>query len=58
MRLTIDEVEFCGVRWWSLPEVTSADGKAFDPHFQRFMRKTVASLEDLLPLHPDPRRQR
>jgi 8-oxo-dGTP pyrophosphatase MutT (NUDIX family) len=58
MQLTIDEVEFRGVRWWSLPEVTSADGKAFDPHFQRFMRKAVASLEVPLPLHSDPQGQR
>jgi 8-oxo-dGTP diphosphatase len=58
MRLTIDEVEFRGVQWWSLSAVTSADGKAVDPHFQRFMRKAVASREDLLPLHPDPPRQR
>ena len=58
MQLTIDEVEFRGVRWWSLPEVTSADGKAFDPYFQRFMRKAVASLEVPLPLHSDPQGQR
>jgi 8-oxo-dGTP pyrophosphatase MutT (NUDIX family) len=58
MQLTIDEVEFRGVRWWSLPEVTSADGKAFDPYFQRFMRKAVASLEVSLPLHSDPQGQR
>jgi 8-oxo-dGTP diphosphatase len=58
MRLTIDEVEFRGVRWWSLPEVTSADGKDFDPHFHRFMRKTVGSMDDLLRLHSDPPPQR
>jgi 8-oxo-dGTP diphosphatase len=58
MRLTIDKVEFRGVQWWSLPEVASPDGQAFDPHFQRFMRKAVASREGLLPLHSDPMRQR
>jgi 8-oxo-dGTP pyrophosphatase MutT (NUDIX family) len=43
VQLTIDEVEFRGVRWWSLPEVTAADGTVFDPHFHRFMRKVVSS---------------
>jgi 8-oxo-dGTP diphosphatase len=42
-KLTINQVEFHGARWWSLAEVTAADGRSFDPHFQRFMRK-VSSL--------------
>jgi 8-oxo-dGTP diphosphatase len=41
--LTIDQVEFRGARWWSFAEVAAADGRSFDPHFQRFMRK-VSSL--------------
>jgi hypothetical protein len=42
MRMTVDEVEFQGARWWSLDEVTEASGEEFDPHFRRFMRKVVA----------------
>lgn len=42
MRMTIDDVEFQGARWWSLDEVTAASGEEFDPHFRRFMRKVVA----------------
>jgi 8-oxo-dGTP diphosphatase len=43
LELTLDEVEFRGARWWSLEEVTAADGETFDPHFQRFMRKVSSS---------------
>jgi 8-oxo-dGTP diphosphatase len=43
MELPPDEVEFRGARWWSLEEVTAADGGAFDPHFQRFMRKVSST---------------
>jgi 8-oxo-dGTP diphosphatase len=39
MRVTLDEVEFLGVRWWSLEEVASADATTFDPHFGRFLAK-------------------
>jgi 8-oxo-dGTP diphosphatase len=39
MQLTVDEVEFRDVRWWSLPDVASAEGKEFDPHFPRFLQK-------------------
>ena len=43
LELTLDAVEFRGARWWSLEEVTSADGETFDPHFHRFMRKVSSS---------------
>jgi 8-oxo-dGTP diphosphatase len=43
VEMTIDQVEFRGVRWWTLEEVTSANGKDFDPHFHRFMRKVLPS---------------
>lgn len=43
LEMTIDQVEFRGVRWWTLEEVTSADGKDFDPHFHRFMRKALSA---------------
>jgi 8-oxo-dGTP diphosphatase len=39
MRLTVDEVEFKGARWWPLEEVTRADAGSFDPHFGRFLQK-------------------
>jgi len=39
IRLSVDEVEFKGTRWWSLEEVTRADAGSFDPHFGRFLRK-------------------
>jgi hypothetical protein len=39
MPLTLDEFEFRGARWWSLEEVASTGAEAFDPHFQRFLRK-------------------
>jgi 8-oxo-dGTP diphosphatase len=42
MQLTIDEVEFRDVRWWSLPDVASAEGKDFDPHFPRFIQKALS----------------
>jgi hypothetical protein len=45
MQLTVDEVEFRDVRWWSLPDVASAEGKNFDPHFARFVEKAL-SLSD------------
>jgi 8-oxo-dGTP diphosphatase len=38
-RLTLDEAEFGGARWWPLHEVRSADEADFDPHFQRFLSK-------------------
>ena len=43
MRMTIDEVEFRGARWWSFDEVVAASGEEFDPHFQRFMRKVAGA---------------
>lgn len=43
MRMTIDEVEFQGARWWSFDEVVAASGEEFDPHFRRFMRKVAAA---------------
>lgn len=43
LRLTLDLVEFRGVRWWSLDEVASADEKDFDPHFHRFLRKALST---------------
>jgi 8-oxo-dGTP diphosphatase len=46
MQLTIDEVEFRDVRWCSLSDVASAEGRDFDPHFPRFMQK-VLSLNDV-----------
>ena len=39
MQLTVDEVEFRDVRWWSLPDVASAEGKEFDPQFPRSLQK-------------------
>jgi hypothetical protein len=40
LELTVDQMEFRGVRWWTLAEVTSSTGEDFDPHFHRFVRKT------------------
>jgi 8-oxo-dGTP diphosphatase len=42
MRLTLDDGEFRGARWWSLGEVASANDKDFDPHFHRFLTKAVS----------------
>jgi 8-oxo-dGTP diphosphatase len=43
MRLTVDEDEFRGARWWSLEEAVSASDKDFDPHFKRFLRKAFST---------------
>jgi 8-oxo-dGTP diphosphatase len=37
LEMTLDQFEFCGSRWWTLEEVTSASGNEFDPPFHRFM---------------------
>ena len=41
VRLTLDEVEFRGARWWSLEEVAAANERGFDPHFTRFLSKVL-----------------
>jgi 8-oxo-dGTP diphosphatase len=41
LEMTLDQVEFCGSRWWTLEEVTSTTGERFDPHFHRFMTKAL-----------------
>ena len=42
MKMTLDQVEYRGSRWWTLEEVRSATGKGFDPHFHRFMKKALS----------------
>jgi 8-oxo-dGTP diphosphatase len=42
LRLTIDEDEFLGARWWSAEEVASTKKEVFDPHFHRFLRKALS----------------
>jgi 8-oxo-dGTP pyrophosphatase MutT (NUDIX family) len=42
LRLTVDEVEFHGARWWSAEEVAATNKEVFDPHFHRFWRKAFS----------------
>jgi 8-oxo-dGTP diphosphatase len=43
LKMTLDQVEFRGSRWWTLEEVMSATGRQFDPHFHRFMTKALSA---------------
>jgi 8-oxo-dGTP pyrophosphatase MutT (NUDIX family) len=39
-RLTPDDREFAGVRWWTRAELAQADPAHFDPQWGRFLAKT------------------
>jgi 8-oxo-dGTP diphosphatase len=42
MRLVADETEFRDVRWWTVEEMAAAPADRFDPHFRRFVQKTLS----------------
>ena len=54
LRLTLDQREFTGGRWWSAAEIESADPALFDPHMSRFLAKLRATGS--APLRPEPPR--
>ncbi len=38
-KLSADEGEFAGVRWWAATDISPAEGVRFDPHLPRFVDK-------------------
>jgi 8-oxo-dGTP diphosphatase len=42
MQLVADQVEFRGVRWWTVEELVAAPAAGFDPHFGRFVQKVLS----------------
>lgn len=42
--LRADPGEYRSVRWWSVPDIRTADPRAFDPHMQRMLDKVATTI--------------